>query len=134
MPLSMWQPPCVDQIWAIPLLLVCRLRFASAQRCSVSGGITPVHQFVYAILFKSLCLLRLHLMQASVLPSLVAFITFGCHPDNGSMRSAASIYAWHIYMPSPCFSLNFVLFCAYFVFFIVSICIFQFFLLSLQAE
>ena len=46
-------------------------------------------------------------MQASVLPSLAAFITFGYHPDNGSMRSAASIYAWHIYMPSPCFSLNF---------------------------
>ena len=64
MPLSMWQPPCINQIWAIHLLQVCRLRFASAQRCSVSGSITPVHHFVYAILFKSLCLLRLNLIPA----------------------------------------------------------------------
>ena len=69
--------------------------------------ITLFRHFVYAILFKSLCLLRRNLIPASVLPSLAAFITFGYHPDNGSMRSAASIYAWHIYMPSRCFPLNF---------------------------
>ena len=55
---------------------------------------TPACHFVYAILFKSLRLLRLHLMQALPLPSLVAFITFGYYPDNGSMRAADnSVYA-----------------------------------------
>ena len=33
-------------------------------------------------------------MQALPLPSLVAFITFGYYPDNGSMRAADnSVYA-----------------------------------------
>ena len=65
--------------------------------------ITVFRHFVYVILFKSLCLLRLHLMQASALPSLAALITFGFHPDNGSMRAADNrVYAWHIYMPYPC--------------------------------
>ena len=50
--------------------------------------ITLFRHFVYDILFKSLRLLRLHLMQASALPSLPAFITFGYYPDNGSMRTA----------------------------------------------
>ena len=69
--------------------------------------ITVFRHFVYVILFKSLCLLRLHLMQASALPSLAALITFGFHPDNGSMRAADNrVYAWHIYMPSPCLSIK----------------------------
>ena len=72
--------------------------------------ITLFRHFVYAILFKSLRLLRLHLMQASALPSLVASITFGYYLDSGSTRAADnSVYAWHIYMFSPCFPLNFVL-------------------------
>ena len=72
--------------------------------------ITLFRHFVYAILFKSLRLLRLHSMQASALPSLSAFITFGCHPDNCSMRAADNrVYDWHIYMLSPCFLLNFLL-------------------------
>ncbi len=67
-----------------------------------------VPSFVYAILFKSLRLLRLHLMQASALPSLPASITFGYYPDNGSVSAADNrVYAWHIYMPSPCFSVKF---------------------------
>ena len=71
--------------------------------------ITLFRHFVYAILFKSLRLLRLHLMQASALPSLVASITFGYYLDSGSTRAADnSVYAWHIYMFSPCFPLNFV--------------------------
>jgi hypothetical protein len=71
-----------------------------------------LHHFVYAILFKSLRLLRLHLMQASALPSLPAFITFGYYPDSGSVSAADNrVYAWHIYLPSPCFPLNFVLSC-----------------------
>ena len=70
--------------------------------------ITLFRHFVYAILFKSLRLLRLHLMQASALPSLVASITFGYYLDSGSTRAADnSVYAWHIYMFSPCFPLNF---------------------------
>ena len=69
--------------------------------------ITVFRHFVYAILFKSLRLLRLHLMQASALPSLAAFIAFGCHPDSGSMRATDNlVYAWHIYMPSPCLSVK----------------------------
>ena len=68
-------------------------------------------------LFKSLRLLRLHLMQASALPSFTAFITFGYYPDSGSMRAADSVYASHIYMPSPCFPLKFVLSCIYFMYF-----------------
>ena len=73
--------------------------------------ITVFRHFVYVILFKSLCLLRLHLMQASALPSLAAFITFGFHPDNGSMSAADNIvYAWHIHMPSHCFPVKFVIF------------------------
>ena len=80
--------------------------------------ITLFRHFVYAILFKSLRLLRLHLMQASALPSLVASITFGYYLDSGFTRAADnSVYAWHIYMPSPCFPLNFVLSCTYFVHF-----------------
>ncbi len=72
----------------------------------------PACHFVYAILFKSLRLLRLHLMQASALPSLAAFITFGYYPDSGSILAADNrVYAWHIYLPSPCFPLNFVLSC-----------------------
>ena len=79
---------------------------------------TPVCHFVYAILFKSLRLLRLHLMQASALPSLVASITFGYYLDSGSTRAADnSVYAWHIYMFSPCFPLKFVLSCICFVHF-----------------
>ena len=69
--------------------------------------ITLFRHFVYAILFKSLRLLRLHLMQASALPSLVASITFGYYLDSGSTRAADnSVYAWHIYMFSPCFSVK----------------------------
>ena len=79
--------------------------------------ITLFRHFVYAILFKSLRLLRLHLMQASALPSFTAFITFGYYPDSGSMRAADSVYASHIYMPSPCFPLKFVLSCIYFMYF-----------------
>ena len=67
-----------------------------------------VPSLVYAILFKSLRLLRLHLMQASALPSLAPFITFGYYPDNGSIRAADnSVYARQIYMPSPCFPVKF---------------------------
>ena len=56
--------------------------------------ITLFRYFVYAILFKSLRLLRLHLMQASALPSLPAFITFGYHPDYGFMSAADNrVYA-----------------------------------------
>ena len=70
--------------------------------------ITLFRHFVYAILFKSLRLLRLHLMQASALPSLAAIITFRFHPDSGSMRAADNrVYAWHIYMPFPCFFVKF---------------------------
>ena len=73
--------------------------------------VTLFRHFVYAILFKSLRLLRLHLMQASALPSLAALITFGFHPDNGSMSAADNIvYAWHIHMPSHCFPVKFVIF------------------------
>ena len=80
--------------------------------------ITLFRHFVYAILFKSLRLLRLHLMQASALPSLVASITFGYYLDSGSTRAADnSVYAWHIYMFSPCFPLKFVLSCICFVHF-----------------
>ncbi len=62
--------------------------------------------------------MRLHLMQASALPSLAALITFGFHPDNGSMSAADNIvYAWHIYMLSPCIPLNFVLSRIYFMHF-----------------
>ena len=69
-------------------------------------------------LFKSLRLLRLHLMQASALPSLAVFITFGYYPDSGSTRAADNrVYAWHIDMPSPCFPLKFVLSCIYFMYF-----------------
>ena len=69
--------------------------------------VTLFRHFVYAILFKSLRLLRLYLMQASALPSLAAFITFGYYPDSGSMRAADNrVYAWHIYMPSPCLSVK----------------------------
>ena len=69
-----------------------------------------LHHFVYAILFKSLRLLRLHIMQVLLLSSIAAFITFGYYPDSGSMRSADNrVYAWHIYMLSPCFPLKFVL-------------------------
>ena len=69
--------------------------------------ITLFRHFVYAILFKSLRLLRLHLIQASALPSLVASITFGYYLDSGSTRAADnSVYAWHIYMFSPCFSVK----------------------------
>ena len=72
--------------------------------------ITLFRHFVYAILFKSLRLLRLHLMQASALPSLVASITFGYYLDSGSTRAADNVvYARQIYMPYPCFPLNFVL-------------------------
>ena len=72
--------------------------------------ITLFRHFVYAIMFKPLCLLCLHLMQVLPLPSLPAFITFGYYPDNGSMRAADNrVYAWHIYMLSPCFLLNFLL-------------------------
>ena len=71
--------------------------------------ITVFRHFVYVILFKSLCLLRLYLMQASALPSLAAFITFGYYPDSGSIRATDnSVYVWHIYMLSPCFLLNFL--------------------------
>ena len=79
---------------------------------------TLLRHFVYAILFKSLRLLRLHLMQASALPSLAAFITFGYYPDSGSVSAADNrVYAWHIYMFSPCFPLKFVLSCICFVHF-----------------
>ena len=108
------------------------LRVSAAVSCF--RRYSAVHHFVYAILFKSLCLLRLHLMQASVLPSFVAFITFGYHPDNGSMRSAASIYAWHIYMPSRCFPLNFERSRIFFELFVDFICKFHLFLLPLQAK
>ena len=80
--------------------------------------VTLFRHFVYAILFKSLRLLRLHLMQASALPSLAAFITFGYYPDSSSMRAADNrVYAWHIYMPSPCIPLNFEHSCIYFAHF-----------------
>ena len=73
--------------------------------------ITLFRHFVYAILFKSLRLLRLHLMQASALPSLVASITFGYYLDSGSTRAADNVvYARQIYMPSPCFSVKFRIF------------------------
>ena len=89
----------------------------------------------YVILFTSLCLLRLHMMQASALPSLPAFITFGYYPDNGSTRAADnSVYVWHIYMPSPCFPLNFVLSCIYFAHFCIFICIIQNIFVSLRSE
>ena len=95
---------------------------------------TPVCHFVYAILFKSLRLLRLHLMQASALPSLVASITFGYYLDSGSTRAADnSVYAWHIYMFSPCFPLKFVLSCIYFILFLVFICIIQNIFVSLHS-
>ena len=72
--------------------------------------ITVFRHFVYVILFKSLRLLRLHLMQASALPSLPAFITFGYYPDSGSMSAADNrVYAWHIHMPSHCFPVKFVI-------------------------
>ena len=87
----------------------------------------------YIILFPSLCLLRLHMMQASALPSLPAFITFGYYPNNDSIRAADnSVYAWHSYMPSPCFPLKFVLSCIYFVLFLVFICKSQNIFVSLQ--
>ena len=71
-----------------------------------------LHYFVTSFCFTSLCLLRLHLMQASTLPSLAAFITFGYYPDSGSILAADNrVYAWHIYLPSPCFPLNFLLSC-----------------------
>ena len=80
--------------------------------------VTLFRHFVYAILFKSLRLLRLYLMQASALPSLPTFITFGCLPDSGSMRATDNlVYAWHIYMLSPCFPLKFVLSRIYFMHF-----------------
>ena len=80
--------------------------------------VTLFRHFVYAILFKSLRLLRLYLMQASALPSLPTFITFGYYPDSGSIRAADnSVYVWHIYMLSTCFPLNFVLSCIYFAHF-----------------
>ena len=70
--------------------------------------ITLFRHFVYAILFKSLRLLRLHLMQVLPLPSLPAFITFGYYPDSGSVSAADNrVYAWHIYMLSPCFPVKF---------------------------
>ena len=73
--------------------------------------ITLFRHFVYAILFKSLRLLRLHLMQASALPSIAAFITFGYHPDSGSTRAADNrVYAWHIYMLSRCFPVKYITF------------------------
>ena len=96
--------------------------------------ITLFRHFVYAILFKSLRLLRLHLMQASALPSLVASITFGYYLDSGSTRATDnSVYAWHIYMFSPCFPLNFVLSCIYFILFLVFICIIQNIFVSLHS-
>ncbi len=71
--------------------------------------ITLFRHFVYAILFKSLRLLRLHLMQVLPLPSLPAFITFGYYPDSGSVSAADNrVYAWHIYMLSPCFPVKFL--------------------------
>ena len=71
-----------------------------------------LHYFVTSFCFTSLCLLRLHTMQASALPSLPASITFGYYRDNGSVSAADNrVYAWHIYLPSPCFPLNFVLSC-----------------------
>ena len=97
--------------------------------------ITLFRHFVYAILFKSLRLLRLHLMQASALPSLAAFITFGYYPDNGSVSAADNrVYAWHIYMPSPCFPLNFEHSRIYFALFLIFICIFQNIFVSLHSE
>ena len=63
--------------------------------------ITLFRHFVYAILFKSLCLLRLHLMQVLPLLSLPAFITFGYYPDSGTVSAVDnSVYVWHIYLPS----------------------------------
>ena len=68
-----------------------------------------VTSLCYVILFTSLCLLRLHMMQASALPFLAAFITFGYHPNNGSVSAADNrVYARQIYMPSPCFSVKFL--------------------------
>ena len=81
--------------------------------------VTLFRHFVYAILFKSLRLLRLHSMQALPLPSLAAFITFGYYPDSGSIRATDnSVYVWHIYMLSPCFPLNFGFSCTYFAHFL----------------
>ena len=89
----------------------------------------------YVILFPSLCLLRLHMMQASALPSLPAFITFGYYPNNDSIRAADNrVYARQIYMPSPCFPLNFVLSHIYFALFLIFICIIQIFFVSLRSE
>ena len=96
--------------------------------------ITLFRHFVYAILFKSLRLLRLHLMQASALPFLAPFITFGYYLDSGSTRAADnSVYAWHIYMFSPCFPLNFGFSCIYFILFLVFICIIQNIFVSLHS-
>ena len=73
--------------------------------------ITLFRHFVYAILFKSLCLLRLHLMQVLPLLSLPAFITFGYYPDSGSVSAVDnSVYVWHIYLPSHYFPIKFVIF------------------------
>ena len=69
--------------------------------------LTPDCHFVYITLFR-------HFVY---LPSFTAFITFGYYPDSGSMRAADSVYASHIYMPSPCFPLKFVLSCIYFMYF-----------------
>ncbi len=81
--------------------------------------ITLFRHFVSAILFKSLRLLCLRLMQASALPSLAAFITFGYYPDSSSTSAADNrVYAWHIYMFFPCFPLKFVFSCIYFVHFL----------------
>jgi hypothetical protein len=49
------------------------------------------------------------MMQASALPFLAPFITFGYYPDNGSVSAADNrVYARQIYMPSPCFSVKFL--------------------------
>ena len=86
-------------------------RYAHRRTVPSSGliafSLSRVYLRLPITLFTSLCLLRLHLMQASALPSLAAFIAFGCHPDSGSMRATDNlVYAWHIYMPSPCFSVK----------------------------
>ena len=88
-------------------------RYAHRRTVPSSGLIAFSPSGVYLrlpiTLFTSLCLLRLHLMQASALPSLAAFITFGYYPDSGSTSAADnSVYAWHVYMLSPCFLLNFL--------------------------
>ena len=97
-------------------------RYAHRRTVPSSGLIAFSPSGVYLrlpiTLFTSLCLLRLHSMQALPLPSLPEFITFGYYPDNGSVSAADNrVYAWHIYLPSPCFPLNFVLSRIYFVHF-----------------